>query len=138
MSNRLVSAPEASIAPRPLPGWARPKGEIPQEVDAAFLAGASLAALDACARAETPFAGLWRSRLALRAAVAQMRMIGRRESEAELRDGIALRTNGDEADGPAGGVLNAWRQLAKGSAAGLVALRRPEPRRHSDFISATR
>ena len=112
------------------------KVRFAQEDNAAFYAGAALAALDPCARSETSFSGLWRSRLALAAAAAQMRMMGRRETEAELRDAIALRTHGDEVDGPAGGVLNAWRQLAKGSAAGLVTLIGPTARRW-DFISAT-
>jgi hypothetical protein len=111
MSNRVVSAPEVPISPRPLPAWARAKGEISQDVDAAFLAGAGLAALDARVRAEASFAGLWRNRLALRAAVAHARLAGRREGESELRDGFALRTLGDAADGPAGGILRGWRQL---------------------------
>ena len=114
--------PVQHISAPPLPGWSRPKGPIAQQDDAAFYAGAALAALDACARAETSFAGVWRSRLALAAAAAQMRMMGRRETEAELRDAIALRSTGDGVDGPAGGALKAWRQLANGSTAGRVTL----------------
>jgi hypothetical protein len=121
MSNRVVSTSGALIAPRPLPAWARAKGEISQDVDAAFLAGASLAALDACVRAETAFAGLWRNRLALRTAAAHLRLLGRREGETELRDGLALGVAGDAADGPAGGVLKAWRMLANRST-GISAL----------------
>jgi hypothetical protein len=60
-------------------------------------------------RAGAPFAGLWRNRLALRAAVAHARLAGRRESEGELRDGLAL--GGDAASGPAGGILRGWRRL---------------------------
>jgi hypothetical protein len=115
MSNRVVSAPEVQIAPRPLPAWARGKGDILQDVDAAFLAGASLAALDACVRGEPAFAGLWRNRLALRAAVAHVRLLGRREGEIDLRDGLALRAARDAAAGPADGVLAAWRLLANRS-----------------------
>jgi hypothetical protein len=95
---------------RPLPMWTRPKGEISENVDAAFLAGASLAALDARVRAQTPFDGVWRNRLALRAAVAHARLLGRREGEGELRDGLAVGAS-DAASGPAGGILRGWRQL---------------------------
>ncbi len=65
--------------------------------------------------AETAFAGLWRNRLALCAAVAHLRLLGRREGEIELRDGLALRGAGDAAAGPAEGVLTAWRLLANRS-----------------------
>jgi hypothetical protein len=109
MANRLALDPNPSISPRPLPSWARPKGETFESLDAAFLAGANLAALDARVRANAPFDGLWRHRLALRAAVAHARLIGRREGEAELRDGFALRGAGDAAAGPAGGLLKGWR-----------------------------
>ena len=111
MSDRLIRAPAETLQPRPLPGWARAKGETYENVDAGFLAGANLAALHACVRAETPFAGLWRNRLALRAAVAHARLLGRREGEAELRDGFALRAAGDAGVGPAGGILKGWREL---------------------------
>jgi hypothetical protein len=115
MSDRLARAPAAPLRPHPLPSWARPKGETFEPADAAFLAGANLAALDARVRADAPFAGLWRNRLALRAAVAHSRLIGRREGEAELRDGFALRAAGDAAVGPAGGLLKGWRALANRS-----------------------
>jgi hypothetical protein len=109
MPKRLVQAPSPPAPVRPPPAWARPKGETFESVDAAFLAGANLAALDACARANAPFAGLWRNRLALRAAVAHARLAGRREGE--LRDGFAPRSTGNAADGPAGGILRGWRRL---------------------------
>ncbi len=109
MPKRLAQASSPPIPPSPLPAWARPKGETFESVDAAFLAGANLSALDACVRAGAPFAGLWRNRLALRAAVAHARLAGRRESEGELRDGLAL--GGDAASGPAGGILRGWRRL---------------------------
>jgi hypothetical protein len=111
MSKRLAQPPPPPMLSRPLPAWARPKDDILESVDAAFCAGAGLAALDACVRAEASFAGLWRNRLALRAAVAHARLAGRREGEGELRDGFALRTLGDAMDGPAGGILRGWRQL---------------------------
>jgi hypothetical protein len=111
MPKRLAQASSPPIPPSPLPGWARPKGETFENVDAAFLAGGNLAALDARVRANAPFDGAWRNRRALRAAVAHSRLLGRREGESELRDGFALRTLGDAADGPAGGILRGWRQL---------------------------
>jgi hypothetical protein len=110
MPKRPAQAAYPPIASRPLPGWARPKAETFESVDAAFLAGAGLAALDACVRAEAPFAGLWRNRLALRAAVAHARLAGRREGEGELRDGLALGAS-DAASGPGGGILKGWRSL---------------------------
>lgn len=110
MPKRLAQASSPPIPPSPLPAWARPKGETFESVDAAFLAGGTLAALDACVRAEAPFAGLWRNRLALRAATAHARLAGRREGEGELRDGLALGA-GDAASGPAGGILRGWRRL---------------------------
>jgi Protein of unknown function (DUF1403) len=113
MPDRLASFPSAPSAPRPLPGWARAKDEISQDVDAAFVAGATLAALDARVRAEAPFAGLWRNRLALAAAVAQIKLSGRREGETDLRDALALATT--DAGGPAAGVLKGWRTLANRS-----------------------
>jgi hypothetical protein len=111
MRKRLTQALSPPIAPRPLPAWARPKGDTFESVDAAFLAGAALAAIDARVRAEAPFAGLWRSRLALRAAVAHARLVGRRESEGDLRDGHALGAPGDAVSGAAGGILRGWRLL---------------------------
>jgi hypothetical protein len=116
MSNRLARTPAETLQLHPLPGWARAKGETYENGDAGFLAGANLAALHACVRSEAPFAGLWRNRLALRAAVAHARLLGRREGEAELRDGFALRAAGDAAVGPAGGILKGWRELVHRSA----------------------
>jgi hypothetical protein len=107
---------DSLLAP-PLPAWSRPKGPIVQELDAAFHAGATLAALDFCVRADVSFGGLWRSRLALKAAAAQQLLAGRRMSEAELRDSVALRSLEAEASDPAGGVLDAWRLMGKGSTA---------------------
>jgi hypothetical protein len=115
MPKRAVTGLATPIRLPPLPSWARPKSETFESVDASFLAGAGLAALDACVRANAPFAGLWRNRLALRAAAAHARLVGRRESESELRDGFALRSIGNTADGPAEGILRAWRSLVSRS-----------------------
>ncbi|WP_435054019.1 DUF1403 family protein [Mesorhizobium australicum] len=95
-----------------VPAWARPRGEVLRDTDAAYLvAGASLNSLDNLARSDLVCAGLWRNRLALRSAGAAARLIGRREEEAALRDGHFFRAAGDDA-GPAGKLLLAWRRLA--------------------------
>ncbi len=74
------------------------------------MAGSALNALDNLVRAEPEWGGAWRHRLALKAASACMKLIGRAEDEAALRDAWLLRQPGDEA-GPAGNVLAAWRRL---------------------------
>jgi len=62
-----------------------------------------------------PLAGIWRNRLALTAAAAAgVRLIGRREDEAALRDALALRRPADD-PGPAGRALVAWRALSERS-----------------------
>src|SRR5271166_805491 len=97
------------------PAWARPGDRAPAgeraALEAAFLAGAGLGALDAFLRLAPPWTGVWRRRLALQAAAASMRLIGRREDEAALRDAWALRQPADD-PGPAGRVLGAWRSLS--------------------------
>jgi hypothetical protein len=111
-----------AVATPRTPAWARPGALAPASegaaLEAAFLAGASLGALDAFLRLAPPWAGVWRQRLALQAAAASMRLIGRREDEAALRDAWALRRSGDD-PGPAGRVLAAWREL--GDRAGALA-----------------
>ncbi|WID99722.1 DUF1403 family protein (plasmid) [Bosea vestrisii] len=93
-----------------MPGWARPKVQSSQGFDAAFRAGANLAALDPIARDMPLWAGVWRQRLALQAAAASLRLLGRREDQSQLRDVELLRRPGDD-PGPAGRALLAWRQL---------------------------
>lgn len=85
-----------------------------RDIDAAFLAGAGIAALDAMVRENPPWSGVWRQRLALKAAAASVRAAGRREDACMLRDAYYLRRPGDDA-GPAGRILVLWRQLAVGS-----------------------
>ncbi len=95
------------------PAWARPGGSFRENSDAEalFFAGAALSALDSAAKSDPPWAGVWRSRLALKsaAAVAQ-NLLKRREDEAALRDAIALARPGQEL-GPAGRVYAAFRAL---------------------------
>ncbi|OJU67020.1 MAG: hypothetical protein BGO05_29500 [Rhizobiales bacterium 63-7] len=95
----------------PVPVWTNPRAAAEREEDAAFAAGAALFGLDAFLRSEPAFAGCWRQRLALANAAAAVRLLGRREDEAALRDAIHL--SGPEADpGPAGRVALAFRKLA--------------------------
>ena len=75
------------------------------------MAGSALNALDNLVHAEPEWGGAWRHRLALKAAAACMKLIGRSEDGSALRDAWLLRQPGD-APGPAGNVLAAWRRLA--------------------------
>jgi hypothetical protein len=120
---RIPQAPDAqtvfTVAP-PLPGWARidaPLADTGTDTGAAFQAGAALAALDARVRAGVPFAGVWRRRLALKAAAASARIARRGEDEATLRDVFFLRHGGDD-PGPAGRMLVAWRGLDRSAPLG--------------------
>ncbi|RUV90505.1 DUF1403 family protein, partial [Mesorhizobium sp. M1A.F.Ca.IN.022.07.1.1] len=102
----------ASPAPPPIvPVWAFAAGGAPSDADAAFQAGAALASLDTLARAQPAWAGAWRQRLALKCAAASMRLAGRAEDEAALRDAWQLCPAGAD-PGPAGAIFGAWRQLA--------------------------
>ena len=102
------------VAVPAIPGWALPRGPVTGPVEAAFLAGAALNSLDNLVRSNPPWAGAWRSRLALNCAVAAARQAGRAEDEAALRDAWVLRPpDGDP--GPAGRLLAAWRRLAERS-----------------------
>jgi hypothetical protein len=88
-----------------------PRARVEDPVEAAFMTGSALNALDNLVRAESEWNGAWRHRLALKAASACMTLLGRAEDEAALRDAWLLRQPGDE-PGPAGNVLAAWRRLA--------------------------
>ncbi len=106
---------QASAIPK-VPAWARPRGEIQRDVDAAYVAGAALNSLDNLVRSEPAWAGVWRQRLALKAAAAATRLLGRKEEEGALRDAHFFRAPGDD-PGPAGNLLLAWRRLASRSTA---------------------
>ncbi|WP_095204925.1 DUF1403 family protein [Mesorhizobium carmichaelinearum] len=108
---RLDPATASSAAPPAVPAWALANASAPSDADAAFNAGAALASLDGLARAQPSWAGAWRQRLALKCAAANMRLAGRTEDEAALRDAWHLRTPGAD-PGPAGTIFGAWRQLA--------------------------
>lgn len=107
-------APPLSVDPisRHLPGWTATRGTDTGEADAAVAAGAALAVLDGVVRAEPAWAGCWRARQALKCAVAAVRLMGRGEDEAALRDAILLAADGDDA-GPSGRALLACRRLAR-------------------------
>ncbi|PBB22711.1 MULTISPECIES: DUF1403 family protein [unclassified Mesorhizobium] len=108
---RLDPATAIASAPPAVPAWALANAGAPSDADATFNAGAALASLDGLARAQPSWAGAWRQRMALRCAAASMRLAGRSEDEAALRDAWYLRPAGADT-GPAGAVLGAWRQLA--------------------------
>ncbi len=93
-----------------LPQWIQPSGPVERLEDAAVLAGAALHALDQIVRMEPVWAGVWRQRQALSCAVAAVRLAGRPEDEAALRDAWCLRRPGDEV-GPAGNIYAVWKRL---------------------------
>lgn len=97
-----------------LPGWARPRIHGITESDAAFAAGIALKSLDNLIRADPPWLGCWRDRLALKSAAVAARMLGRNEEETAIRDAVLLTVAGDD-PGPAGKLLLATRMLARRS-----------------------
>ena len=106
----IQSLPAA--APPPFPAWARAVTAAETEAEAAFFAGAALSRLDAIVRENPPWSGVWRRRLALSVAAANVRRAGRTEGEAALRDALHLsRPGGDP--GPAGKFLLASRELGQ-------------------------
>jgi len=111
MSRQPAPASQASFPVLGVPAWATPRARIEDPAEAAFMAGCALDALDILVQAEPDWSGAWRHRLALKAAAACMKLTGRGEDEAALRDAWLLRQHGD-APGPAGNVLAAWRRLA--------------------------
>lgn len=108
-------APSASIAPAwppRLPAWALSHGRDITEAHAAFAAGIALKSLDDLIRADPPWLGCWRDRLALKSAAIATRMLGRSEDEHALRDAILLTATGDD-PGPAGKLFFATRMLVR-------------------------
>ena len=94
-----------------LPGWMLSRGRVPDDLDAAFAAGIALKTLDDLVRSEPVWAGCWRARRALACAVAAVRLAGRGEDEAALRDAALLTAPGDD-PGPAGKLFLAFGRLA--------------------------
>lgn len=111
MDSRARPPVPVLLPPTHLPGWALPRGRTPDELDAAFAAGIALKTLDDLVRAEPVWAGCWRARQALACAVAAVRLAGRGEDEAALRDAALLTAPGDD-PGPAGKLFLAFGKLA--------------------------
>lgn len=107
-------APTAASTPGPpaqLPGWALPRGHELTEADAAFAAGIALKSLDDLVRTKPVWAGCWRARQALKCAATAVRLMGRNEDEATLRDAVLLTAAGDD-PGPAGKMFSAYKRIA--------------------------
>ncbi|MDR6955659.1 hypothetical protein J2X65_005042 [Ancylobacter sp. 3268] len=114
MDVALIPPSSVPIAVPHIPGWALPRGPVTHLAEAAFLAGAALNSLDHLVRADPPWAGAWRARLALSCAAAAARHAGRTEDESTLRDAWML-CPADGDPGPAGRRLAAWRRLSERS-----------------------
>nr|OAP88065.1 hypothetical protein A4U53_35810 [Rhizobium leguminosarum] len=97
-----------------LPSWARARGRDFTESDAAFAAGIALKSLDDLIRADPPWLGCWRDRLALKSAAVAARMLGRSEEENAIRDAVLLSAAGDD-PGPAGKLFLATRMMSRRS-----------------------
>jgi hypothetical protein len=83
-----------------------PRGREPDEVSVTFAADIALKSLYDPDRAAPVWAGCWRARPALKcAAVGSVRLIGRSEDEAVLRDAVLLMTAGGDPARPAGRVF---------------------------------
>jgi len=120
MPSRPRTLPEPPPTFAPFPDWARPRrahdGPGEHVDDAEFIAGAALASLNPIARSDHPLGNLWRQRLALASAEVVVKLEGRTEDAATLRDHLYLTRMNDD-PGPAGRALQAWRIL--GAASGL-------------------
>ncbi|MGV1830983.1 DUF1403 family protein [Agrobacterium vitis] len=114
-SRAPTSEPPLSWSPR-LPGWASLRGRDIPESDAAFSAGIALKSLDDLIRADPPWLGCWRDRLALKSAAIAAKMDGRSEDEHALRDALLLTAPGDD-PGPTGKLFLATRMLSRRSGA---------------------
>ncbi len=111
MDSLAPNTPNASVWSSHLPRWTRPRAHDITESDAAFVAGIALKSLDDLIRANPPWLGCWRDRLALKSAAVAARMLGRGEEEAAIRDAVLLTSAGDD-PGPTGKVFLATRMLA--------------------------
>jgi hypothetical protein len=110
MSIRADSSSKAPATPPKVPAWAIPRAPLDDAVEAAFMAGSALNSLDLLVRSDPVWAGAWRCRLALFAGAAAVRLAGRTEDAAALRDAWVLRRPGDD-PGPAGNLVAAFRRL---------------------------
>lgn len=111
MDSPADQAASSVARPAVLPGWAMPRGREPDDLGAAFAAGIALKSLDDLVSTAPIWAGCWRSRQALKCAAAAVRLMGREEGEAALRDAVLLTAPGGD-PGPAGRVFLAFERLA--------------------------
>lgn len=118
MRKPTVSAETHPAYLPPLPSWVTQNHGKTSETET-FLSGASLAMLHMVLAdpSQTLPAELLRNRLALRAAEACLKLEGRRESEADIRDAYYLARSGDasgapSAMGPAGDMYVRWRKTS--------------------------
>ncbi|MCW1410782.1 MULTISPECIES: DUF1403 family protein [Rhizobium] len=114
MDSRPLATEPPSIWSSRLPSWAFLRASGQSESDAAFAAGIALKSLDDLVRADPPWLGCWRDRLALKSAVVAARMLGRTEEESAIRDAVLLTAVGDD-PGPVGKLFLATRMLARRS-----------------------
>ena len=114
MPSRPLTLPDPPPTFPSFPDWARvprARASVGEHAEnAEFLAGAALAALHPIAKSDHPLGKLWRQRLSLGNAEAVVKLQGRREDAAALRDHLYLTRAGDD-PGPAGRMLQAWRAL---------------------------
>lgn len=94
-----------------LPGWMQARGRDPSDADAAFAAGIALKSLDDLVRMDPAWAGCWRARQALKCAAGAVRLMGRNEDEADLRDAVLLTAAGDD-PGPAGKLFLGFKRMS--------------------------
>lgn len=116
MDSLAPFTPASPLRSPSLPDWALLRSREVSESDTAFAAGIALKSLDDLVRAEPPWFGCWRDRLALKSAAIAARMLGRSEEETAIRDAVLLTSAGDD-PGPAGKLFLATRMLAHRSGA---------------------
>lgn len=114
MDSLALPAPTTKVWSPRLPSWALSRGHDISESDATFAAGIALKSLDNLIRADPPWLGCWRDRLALKSAAVAARMLGRNEEETGIRDAVLLTSAGDD-PGPAGELFMATRLLTRRS-----------------------
>jgi hypothetical protein len=111
MDSPAIPVVASSVLPAALPGWTLPRGREPDELAAAFAAGIALKSLDDLVRSAPVWTGCWRARQALKCAAVAVRLMGRSEDEAALRDALLLTAAGDD-PGPAGKAFLATKRLS--------------------------
>jgi hypothetical protein len=114
MDPPALSAPTTAAWSSRLPAWALSRDRDITESDAAFACGIALKSLDDLIRAEPPWIGCWRDRLALKSAGVAARMLGRSEEGNAIRDAVLLTVAGDD-PGPAGKLFSATRMMIRRS-----------------------